>query len=182
MRKLLIFAMVLLILVIACDEENNGNVFPDYSTPVDTFETFVETFQRFAEPGIIGILKNCLTEDFTFYFDPNDEDVPVSLDKTAFCDACQNMFEQAYGINFEFTSIGSPGEGETEYDAETDINFILWISEINAYQATGAVYIIFNEMSGQWKIDEIRDQTASDYVLIIEPAPQSFGSILFLFY
>jgi hypothetical protein len=178
MRKLLIFAMVLLILVVACDEEPQGAVFPDYSSPARTFWTFTECFNRFTEVGIIKTLNDTLTDEFTFYFDPNDENVPVSLDKTAFCDACQNMFEQAYGINFEFTNIGSPGEGETEYSATIEIEFLLMIDETSGYQATGDIEVGFLQTGDGWKIGEIRDHTLLNNMTIGET---SWGGIIALF-
>lgn len=183
-KKTVTLTIVLLIILLACDEEPL-EVFPDYSSPAQTFWTFTECFDRFYEPDMIKVLDKTLTDEFIYVFDPNDpEDIPFSWNKDKFIQACYNMFiAEILDIDFDYTEndIGNPGNGETLYETTINIRFLLMITEVKGYMVDGEIDVIFEKTTGNWKIRELRDHTASDDILITSIQSTSLGYILTLY-
>jgi hypothetical protein len=141
-------------------------------TPGQCLENLLYCFEHFTDDDIVyENYDSILHEDYTFYFDPNEDDpVPVSWNKDTDVLSTYNMFEQVEDITFGTTEnqhdIDTEWKNENEPDIFTktiDINFILMINEIDGYQAAGECEFTFQKDStGAFFIIVWRDHTASN--------------------
>jgi hypothetical protein len=183
-------SILTLFLSISCLEEY---VPPTISldSPEDTLRTFVYAFNHHYEPDAIKILASTLTDDFTFYFDPKDAGIkmdgyiiPDSWNKDEFLTACLNMFNNAYSINLDIPQLETGLKGQynsngNEFYCETDINFLLYVSQSQGYQAVGPVDWRFRKCDdGKWRIYAIYDHTSPELFTIVNA---SWGEILFTY-
>jgi hypothetical protein len=183
-----IFALATLI---ACDD----TITPQGNTPSYVLELVEESFNRQG----ISVLDGVLSTDFVFYFNPIDvgDDVegftiPESWDRDSHMRACDNMFSQAYSINFSIdtTGIEEPEGGATTF-AASDIWIVItvMINSLNGFQAEGPCDFEFvNDTSAgydDWKVNAWYDRTAipnSAGLSSTPTEPPSFGAILAMFY
>jgi hypothetical protein len=199
MKTLIIASVVVVLLALACGEEEGITrpripvINPVY--PADVLENVETSFIR----RDIDLLKKCLSPDFVFYFDPNDVGqnppgsiyvIPESWSYTEFWLVARNMFNKTYAINLSIPTggVGTPGPGETRYKAENvSISLLVMVDERNGYIADNgycnfAFEVYYNEqkekrwrLSGWWDFtNEYADATPG---LI----PTSLGRILAMY-
>jgi hypothetical protein len=107
MKTLIIASVVVVLLALACGEEEGITrpripvINPVY--PADVLENVETSFIR----RDIDLLKKCLSPDFVFYFDPNDVGqnppgsiyvIPESWSYTEFWLVARNMFNKTYTV------------------------------------------------------------------------------------
>jgi hypothetical protein len=148
----------------------------------------------------IDLLKAMLSEDFVFYFDPQDVGqsppgkphiIPESISYTEFWKALNNMFTKAYSIDLKIPTsrVGTPGENETRYRAEyINISFLVMIDSLNGYIAQGGYcnfeFERYEGASGKkyWRLIDWWDRTSQGFDANPGVAPSSFGRILALYF
>jgi hypothetical protein len=136
-------AVILAALTFACGDEE-GFTPPPAHTPADVIKSVEISFNQ----RDIEKLKNSLSRDFVFYFDPDDVgrrppgkpsyEIPEWWSYTEFWQAVRNMFEKAYTIKLTIptSQIGTPDPGETTYKAENvSISLLVMVDENNGYLA-----------------------------------------------
>jgi hypothetical protein len=188
MRKTLalIFVIIIFLVLIFCNEDVNST-YPGQDTPSKTIDSLKYSFLNYNSSTAIKILGQIMDENFRFYFDPEEYEVPVLWDKNTFVASTDNMFKSIQHLDLDFTP--DPGEsdlgweGETPFECELEINFLIMLSDIQAYQATGLVGFVMVEEGGLWYIDEMSDHTSiEDVGLDTSIVSTSLGKILYMFF
>lgn len=185
---LILATAVLSAAFLSCGEEEEAPAprVPDYSSPNAVLNTIAKAFNH----GRLDWLDDALTTDFTFYFDPDDVGdvvngyvIPPSWTYAEFKTACENMFAEAYSINFGLGEAGVPAEGVTEYKAEgVQLYCVVYIDPRTVYRTTYYChedFLFVKQASGSWRVARWWD-FAGPFSGDVEPP--SFGKILALFY
>lgn len=165
-----------LVILQGCPFNPNGGGKPNgdgktQKSPVEVLKKIKYAFNgRYIED-----YKDCLSEYFTFYFDPNDvgDDVggyiiPETWDYYEETDAVKNMFDLAYSIRLtiDTAGLGEPGPDDNIYTADNVyIDLLLMVDSLNGYQASGFVDFEFvvegEDASGNkiWRVKNWWDHT-----------------------
>jgi len=192
MRPIIILTVIfVLTTLVACKDDT---ITPNGNTPAYVLELVEESFNRQG----ISVLDGVLSTDFVFYFDPNDVgtnigdfSIPVSWDRDSHMEACGNMFEHAYSIDFNIvtTGIEDPEEGTTTFVANNVwIDIIVMIDPGFGYGPEGFCDFGFtNDTSAgydDWKVNAWYDKTAvaGSAGLSSNTMSASLGVILAMFY
>lgn len=126
----------------------------------------------------IELYKQCLSQNFTFYFDPNNvgDDVegyiiPDSWGYDDEVEAVGNMFDNAYSVNLSITTanIGEPEPSDTTYNAyNVKIVLTVMVDSQNGFRADGPVDFEFesypnpkDETEKLWRVRNWWDRTWS---------------------
>ncbi|UCE26250.1 MAG: hypothetical protein JSW52_07755 [Candidatus Coatesbacteria bacterium] len=182
---------VLLILttLVAC----NNAITPQGNTPAYALELVEESFNRRG----LYLLDGLLSDDFVFYFDPNDVGTPVgdyeipeSWDREDFTTTCENMFLEAdlLEINFNTTDVSDPEEGTTYILKDVPMTLLVMVTPAGGYYAEGLCDFGFaNDTFGgydNWVVSERLDFTASSYFVNAsnKPVERSLGYIIAIYY
>lgn len=165
---------------------------PSLTTPAGTIELIEVAFNR----RDVDELKECLTGDFTFHFDPEvignpvgDYTIPESWNRADFFYAVSRMFNTAFSVDISIVSanVGEPDPDDAYYTADNvQIRFLVMVDIIGGYLAQGFVTFEFrkevNEKNEQeWLVTAWRDFTAPDSTGDRNIVPASFGEILVRF-
>lgn len=145
---------------------------------LDTPAGVVEAIEVAYNARDIEDYKECLSPNFTFYFDPNDvghdvgEDytIPDSWGYDEEIPAVENMFDQLHSIDLSLTSsnIGDPGLNDTKFTASNvQIRLLVMVDPVNGFLAQGFVEFDFESyMSPKgkklWRVKNWRDFTSPD--------------------
>jgi hypothetical protein len=192
MKKYILLSLTIILLLLSCFNDDQQEIpFPDYTTPTRTFVTFMDCFNRYNQGGMIGYLTNSMDDEFIFYCDPDDPEIlPDSIGREDFLTMAAGMFKSVTDISFSAIDIdneglGTPGEGDTEYSAEAEINFISMVEIDEGFLADGIFDMNFVKVGNEWKIVRIYDHTYGDGGVSLggDTAIQStsFGRILEIF-
>jgi hypothetical protein len=177
--------------LIACED----SVGPGGNSPAYVLELVEESFNRRA----VSVLDGVLSPDFVFYFDPLDVGhdvgggfiIPECWGWDEYMQACSNMLEQVYSIDFNVntTDVGDPEEGATTFEANhVPMRILIMIDSVNGFLAEGFFdfELVYGDSAGydDWKVTEWRDDTAIERTtgLPSATAPASFGTILASFH
>ncbi len=200
MKKVIIASVAVALLTLACGGEVGVTPgVPDRveaTSPANVLMNVAISFNN----RDINLLKAMLSENFVFYFDPRDigqnppgkpeYKIPESWSYAEFWQVLNNMFDKAYSINLSIATsgVGTPGENETEYQADNvDISLLVMIDELNGFVAD-AGYCNFEferyESAGgekYWRLTKWWDRTSSGYDKNPGVEPASLGRVLSLF-
>ncbi len=162
----------------------------DERTPVEALEDLEESFNAYD----IELFKDVLAPEVTFHFDPSDVggwvgdyEIPESWGYDELTSAVENMFDQAYSIDFTVTTadVGDPDEGATEFTADdVQVTLVVMIDSTNGYMANGYCDFGFENVGyggyDDWLVIDWWDKTVS-YGTFESPRPWSLGMILAAF-
>jgi hypothetical protein len=197
-KGIFVIAAAALVLV-ACKEESGlgpGPTYPQPTTPATCLTCVEVSFNQ----RDVNLLQAMLSEDFVFYFDPDDIGhhppgsqyvIPESWSYTEFWQAAQRMFDRAHRISLRISTegIGEPAPGQTTYRAENvTISILVMIDELNGYIADqGYCNFAFERYEGAegkklWRLTKWWDNTAVYYDANPGISPTSLGRVLALYY
>ena len=201
MKKIIITGIALTVLALACGEEEGvTEPNPHYRlVPTSPRAVLINVETAFNRRDI-NLLKAMLSENFVFYFDPDDVGqnppggskyrIPESWSYTLFWQAVEIMFNKAFSISLTIptANVVQPGPEETTWDAENiNIKILVMVDEINGYIAdTGYCNFRFERYDGEggkklWRLTKWWDNTAASYDANPGVAPTSFGRVLALY-
>jgi hypothetical protein len=118
--------------------------------------------------------KECLSSNFTFYFNPldvgkpvGDFTIPPSWGYDTEVQVIENMFDQAYSIDIELVSkqVGDPEPNDDKYTAyNVQITLTVMIDATNGFIADGFVDFEFESYNGEkgeklWRVINWWDKT-----------------------
>ncbi|UCE27362.1 MAG: hypothetical protein JSW52_01010 [Candidatus Coatesbacteria bacterium] len=162
----------------------NGCIFgtdpPIEDPPAEGFGSpagVIELIQDAYTERNIDLYKECLSPDFTFYFDQNDvgDDVegyviPVSWNYDDEVEAVNNMFDEAHSIDITLTNenISDPEPDDTVFNVPSvQISLLVMVDATNGFLATGFVEFDFesyldpkDQTEKLWRVKNWRDYTA----------------------
>lgn len=161
----------------------NGCIFgpgpPEGDEPppgLDTPAGVVEYIEDAYNTRDIDAYKECLSPNFTFYFDPNDVgqdvegfEIPASWGYDDEVSAVANMFYELYDINLSIASSPITGinPSEPEFEAfNIKINLLVMVDATNGYRAEGPVDFTFESYYTEkgeklWRVKDWWDRTWS---------------------
>ncbi len=141
----------------------------------DTPAGVVKKIDRSYQSRDIYRYKECLSPEFTFYFDQKDigeyvgdYEIPPSWGYEDETDAVENMFDEVHSIDITlgYDSIGEPLSDDTEYYAQNvEIYLLVMVDSQIGYLAEGLVNFKFESYTNekdekQWWVKDWRDFTA----------------------
>ena len=200
MKKLIIVATALTVLVVACGEEEGVTPNVDYRVVPTSPRAVLVNVETAFNRRDINLLKAMLSENFVFYFDPDDVGqnpppgggyiIPETWSYTEFWQAVEHLLEKAYAISLTIPAaeVGTPGPEETTYDAENiNIKILVMVDEVNGYLGdNGYCNFRFERYDGSggekfWRLTGWWDNTAAmdDANPALEPT--SLGRVLALY-
>jgi hypothetical protein len=198
MKKIVITGTALALLALACGEEpvtpeEGYRLLP--TSPVQVLKNVERAFNH----RDVNLLKAMLSENFVFYFDPDDVGqnppgneyiIPESWSYIEFWMALKRMFTGAHSISLSIPTagVGAPDPNATTYRADNiTIRLLVMIDEINGYLADGG-YCNFEfekYRSGggayYWRLTKWWDNTAAAGDANPGASGSSLGKILSLF-
>lgn len=145
---------------------------PEFGSPAGVVEMIEVAYTN----GDIELYKECLSQNFTFYFDPNNvgDDVegyiiPDSWGYDEEVIAVGNMFDNAYSVNLSITTanMGEPEPTDSTYTAyNINIVLLVMVDSQNGFRATGPVDFEFesylnDKNEKQWRVRNWWDRTWS---------------------
>jgi hypothetical protein len=149
----------------------------------------------------INLLKAMLSENFVFYFDPDDVGqyppgggnykIPESWSYMQFWTAISNLFVKAYAISFTIPAgeTGTPGPNESPYKADNiNIKLLVYVDELNGYLVDGGYcnfeFEKYRSEAGadRWRLTKWWDNTSVSYDANPRVSPTSVGRVFALFY
>ena len=150
MKKIILSGMALALLALACGEKEPVTPNVDYRIlPTSPRAVLINVETAFNRRDI-NLLKAMLSENFVFYFDPDDVGqyppgggmyrIPESWSYMQFWTAISNLFVKAYAISFTIPAgeVGTPGPNESPYKVENvNIKLLVYIDELNGYLVDG---------------------------------------------
>lgn len=198
MRKIILLPIILALalLALSCHEENpptGPEGWQETTSPFNVLWNVCYCFHNQSETDIVKKFSALLSDDFIFYFKPDDigDDVggyviPTFWTKDEFMIAINNMFNHAYSLDFDIPileqgeeAFGRPAEGDTTFSKNNvTISFILMVDSTNSYMVQGFCDFKFSRgENGQWYLSEWRDHTAQ----LLCTDPSSLGHVLAMF-
>ena len=199
MKKIILLVIALTLLALACNEDT-VTVNEDYrllpTSPANVLKNVERAFNR----RDINLLKGMLSENFVFYFDPDDVgqnppgvpnyEIPEWWTYTTFWQAVSRMYTNAYSISLTIPTagFGEPAPSEETYKAENiSIKFLVMVDEENGYLADhGYCDFEFERYDGEegrkfWRLTKWWDRTATSSDANPGVSPASFGKVLALY-
>jgi hypothetical protein len=199
MRKasLLLSILVISLFALSCSEDQP--TYPQWwlsaTSPYNTLSDLECCFNSYeVEPNVTKLLDLIIADDFIFYFDHDDigdvvggYTIPAYWGRGEFMQVINNMFNQAYSIDFRIPilgqgedAFGKPAEGDTTFTKDNvTISLTVMVDPTNGYIATGFCDFAFSKGSdGFWRLSEWRDHNAK----LLCTSQSSFGHILALFH
>ncbi len=199
-RSTLIAALALAALALAgCGEtviDGNGPPIPEYTSPATVLKAVQISFNQIN----INYLKQSLSPDFVFYFDPRDVGrsppggryiIPESWSHDEFLNAANYMLQAAYSIDLSIntTGVGKPGENEATYKAEgVTISLLVMTDELNGFKVDkGYCDFAFERYATEkgerlWRLTGWWDHTSEGYDEGAAVEAGSLGKLLALYY
>jgi hypothetical protein len=198
-KKILLSGMALTLLAVACGDEpvNTPNEIQRLlpTSPRAVLINIETAFNR----RDINLLKAMLSEDFVFYFDPDDVGqtppggmyrIPESWSYIEFWMAVKRMFTTAYSISLTVPAagVGEPDPEATTYRAENiRLRILVMIDDVNGFLVDrGYCNFEFEKYRSEggayyWRLTEWWDNTAVCYDANLGTIPPSLGKILAMF-
>lgn len=172
------FGTVIIVAVLAVNGcifgTTNGNGNGEPPPGLDSPGGVVEYIEDAYTTRDIEDYKECLSSNFTFYFNPLDVGKPVGdyiiEDSWGYDDeisAIENMFDQAYDIDIELVSeqVGDPEPNDDKYTAyNVQITLLVMVDATNGFRANGFVDFEFESYNGEkgeklWRVLNWWDKT-----------------------
>jgi len=198
-KKAIFIGVALTLLGLACGEDT-VTVNEDYRLlPTSPANVLKNVEVAFNQPDI-NLLKGMLSEDFVFYFDPDDVgqnppgvpnyEIPEWWTYTTFWQVVRRMFNNAYSVSLTIltASVGEPDPSEETYKAENiSIKFLVMVDEENGFIAdSGYCDFQFERYDGEegqqfWRVTKWWDRTACSYDGYPGTESASFGKVLALY-
>jgi hypothetical protein len=153
-------------------DDQGGDVTPGLESPAGV----VEMIEVAYNDTDVELYKKCLSQNFTFYFDPNDVGndvegyiIPDSWGYYDEIDAADNMFDNAYSIQLSIitNNIGEPEPSDEDFLApNVMIELTVMIDSQNGFKAKGPVDFEFesyfnDKNEKQWRVINWWDRTWS---------------------
>jgi hypothetical protein len=197
MRKI-IPAIVAALALAGCGETviNREPPTPEYASPATVLKAVQISFNQ----RNIDYLKQSLSPDFIFYFDPRDVGqsppgktyiIPESWSHDEFLNGANYMLQAAYSIDLSIntTGVGKPGENEATYKAEgVTISLLVMIDELNGFMVgKGYCDFAFERYATEkgerlWRLTGWWDHTSGGYDEGAAASPASLGRVLAMYY
>jgi hypothetical protein len=199
-KKILLSGMALTLLAVACGDEpvNTPNEIQRL-LPTSPRAVLVNVETAFNHRDI-NLLKAMLSENFVFYFDPDDVGhtppggshyvIPESWSYTEFWKAIERLFEGAYRISLTIyaAGVGEPDPEATTYRAENiRLRILVMIDDVNGYLAdAGYCNFAFERYENEkgedlWRLTKWWDNTSVSYDANPPLEPTSLGRVLSLY-
>lgn len=155
--------------------ETPEDIVKDPITP-DSPENVIFNLELSYNKRDINLYKQCLSPQFTFYFNPidvgNDVDGYIIPDSWGYEEdwlATQNMFDQAYDISMQLpeNDIGTPPDGVNLYTVDNiTVSLLVMVNADNGFIANlGTLEFTFEtyDSNGKtyWRIKDWRDFTTA---------------------
>jgi hypothetical protein len=199
-RKIITAAAALAAWALAgCGEtvvDGDGPPIPAYTSPATVLKAVQISFNQ----RDIEYLKQSLSPNFIFYFDPRDVGesppgrnyiIPKSWSHDEFLNGANNMLQKAYAIDFSIntTGVGTPGEKETTYKAEgVTISLLVMTDEYNGFIVDGGycdfAFERYATEKGErlWRLTGWWDHTSGGHDEGAAVGPGSLGRVLAMYY
>jgi hypothetical protein len=199
MKKILATGIALTVLALACGEEEGVTPNKDYRVVPTSPRAVLVNVETAFNRRDINLLKAMLSENFVFYFDPDDVGqnppgggyiIPESWSYTEFWMAVQKMFVGAYSVSLTIpaANVGKPDPNATTYRAENiRIKLLVMIDDINGFLVDhGYCNFEFERYEGAggqklWRLTKWWDNTSGAADANPGVSPASLGKILSLF-
>jgi hypothetical protein len=200
MKKILLSAMALTLLLVACGEEEGVAPNKDYRLVPTSPRAVLINIETAFNRRDIGLLKAMISPNFVFYFDPDDVGqtppggshyvIPESWSYTEFWKAIERLFEGAYRISLTIyaAGVGEPDPEATTYRAENiRLRILVMIDDVNGFLVDrGYCNFEFEKYRSEggadrWRLTKWWDNTAVPADAKPGLAPTSLGRILSLF-
>lgn len=198
MKRMLLLAAALALTTLACFEGEETTPPPkrfEPSSPVNVLKNVEIAFNN----RDINLLKAMLSEDFVFYFDPDDVGqhppgsqyvIPESWSRAEFLKAVANMFAKAnqISLSIETAEVGEPAREETEYLAENvPAELLVMVDELNGFIAESTPTFAFESYRTEggekyWRLTKWWDRTSDGYDANPGLEPASLGKVLAMYY
>ena len=199
MKKIILSGMALALLALACGEESVTDPKVDYRALPSSPANVLKNVERAFNHRDVNLLRAMLSENFVFYFDPDDVGqqvpgggyvIPESWTRAEFISAVGNMFHKAHAISMEIdhNRVGVPDPEATTFIAEeVNVQLLVMIDEINGYIGEGLSDFEFEKYRAKsgacyWHLTKWWDNSAYPYDKNTCVVPASFGKVLALFY
>ncbi|MGD8717664.1 MAG: hypothetical protein PVH29_02470 [Candidatus Zixiibacteriota bacterium] len=189
MKKLIIAAALLALLVAACDDgpDETEELAAEATTPALAINNVTVSFNS----RDVAYLERVMAGEFVFHFNPDDVGqnppggsnyvIPESWGYAEFRYVILRMYKSAYSIDLAIPtgSIGEPAESAEIYRAENvTISFLVMIDELNGYIANQGYCVFefekyYENGEGRWRLTGWWDNTATAC-----DEPTSVGRIL----
>jgi hypothetical protein len=184
-------------LVLSCGEEKSP--YPEgwlsASSPYNTLSDWELCLNNYkVYPNILKLADYIIGEEFVFWFDPDDVGdvvggytIPAYWEKADFMQAINNMFNQAYSIDFKIPileagedAFGKPADGDTTFlKSNVTISLTVMVDATSGYIAQGICDFGFAKDSDSlWRLSMWKDHTAQ----LVCTEPSSLGEILAMYY
>ena len=195
MKKIITAAIALTLLVAACGEEEGITEPEPANTPADVIGTLEIAFNQLS----IRYLKSAISENFVFYFDPDDVGqhppgssyvIPEYWSYTEFLLYVQRLLERAYSVNISIPSsaIGEPAPEERLYKARNiNISLLVMVDRVNGYICNQGYcnfeFRTYYNSTGTrlWRLVKWEDYTSVNADSYASPASASLGKILAMY-
>jgi hypothetical protein len=186
------------LLALSCVEEGGTGPSPEgppeATSPANVLKCVEISFNR---PDI-KIITDVLSENFVFYFDPDDVGqhppgsqyvIPESWSCAEFKGVMTKMYRKAFSISLTIPTgkVGTPDPNETTYRVENiAVQLLVRIDELNGYIANGYCNFAFERYDGKegeklWRLTKWWDNTAVPGDAKPGVSPASLGRILALY-
>ena len=177
MKKIILSGMALALLALACGEESVTDPKVDYRALPSSPANVLKNVERAFNHRDVNLLRAMLSENFVFYFDPDDVGqqvpgggyvIPESWTRAEFISAAGKMFKKAYIISFTIPTggVGEPDPNATTYKAENvNIQLLVMFDELNGFLAnSGYCNFEFERYEGKtgekfWRLVKWWDRT-----------------------
>jgi hypothetical protein len=196
MKKVLIVIAAVAATLPACTEDETsapqGPTRLEATSPANVLRNVATAFNQRST----GLLKDMLSPDFMFYFDPADVGhhpperlyvIPEFWYYDEFWTAVDNMYILAYSVSLAVPAgeIGTPAESATTYEADgLSLRFRVLVNEMSGYQAEeGYCDYAFESYVGKggqkyWRLAGWWDHTAVSEDAYAGREPASLGSAI----
>ena len=156
------------LIFISCVNETEDTL--SLESPTATLRTFVEAHNS----SDLKLMATTLTDDFHFYFAPDDigkevhKDgyiIPTSFNRDEFLQAYQNLFNSVYSIELIIPELeGGLGEPtHNKFTCETTFKLNIMVNSNYGYQNNGCVEWLFELCGdGLWRISVIESDEWHD--------------------
>ncbi len=167
---------------------------PEPTTPARVLKNVEIAFNQ----RDIGLLKAMLSENFVFYFDPNDIGsrppggkyiIPESWGYTELWQAIYNLFQKAYAIDMAINTdnVGAPAPGANTYCAENiSVSLTVMVDPSNGFIVDGYCNFAFERYAAAngknyWRLTKWWDHTCQGFDGPRTSEPTSLGRIFALY-
>ncbi|HUU57120.1 MAG TPA: hypothetical protein VMW93_07250 [bacterium] len=143
MKKIILAGIAITLLALACGEEEGVTPNVDYRVVSTSPRAVLVNVETAFNRGDLNLLKAMLSENFVFYFDPEDVGqmvpggiIPETCNYAEFIRTVENLFRLSYSVSMTINTehVGAPGSGANTFRAEdVDAELIVMMDEVSGY-------------------------------------------------